>query len=102
MSSTSASANGMTRRELPAKSNYIELNIYLIILVQLCAMCSRMQMFPIEKHKINRKIKFNYESATFIRTNNIDALVSNIYILYQSRCCFCCCCSAAIAINKQV
>lgn len=79
------SANGMTRRKFPAKTNYIELNIYLIILVQLCAMCSRMQMFPIEKHKINRKIKFIYESATFIRPNNINALVSSIYHTYFTR-----------------
>lgn len=54
----------MNRRKCPTKTNYIELNIYLIILVQLCATCSRMQMFPIEKHKINRKIKFNYDRAT--------------------------------------
>lgn len=48
-------------RKWPTKTNYIELNIYLIILVQLCSMCSRMQMLRIEKHKINRKIKFNYK-----------------------------------------
>lgn len=102
MSSTSAPTNGMTRRKWPTKTNYIELNIYLIILVQLCAMCSRMQMFPIEKHKIDRKIKFNYERATFIRQNNTEALVSNIYILHQPCCCFCCNRSAATAINKQV